>query len=203
MIPIVSKILSGDKAKAAHFLGLAQRQLNILLRQMELSTPKPLSEGERTLDLGYGAYITVSACYNARAMRIHIPVPEGKQEERKEEFGEECFSVPHFALGVITAVDPETPTLEQLRSIRFLYDMEICAGDLYIIVENVTDANFGRYYISQRVIVTIGPAESDWDKINDLDRRNLLDAEMFSSMAVIPIHISNMDLWQKYKKYNV
>lgn len=208
MIPVTAKIYSGDKGKAAHYLGLAQRQLNILLNQMKLAQPKPRKLGYRKLDLKDGAYILATVCYNTQVIKIHIPFG-GEEAEEQKKYYSACFSVPHFAIGKITAVTPNLPEdyTEEEHTIyanlmlnqRMLYDLEICDGSKYIEVENVVDANFGTYYVDQKVLVTIGAPEDYWLYPLDPFRRELMDAIVFSTLMVSPIILSDMNLWRAYE----
>lgn len=201
LIPTVSKIMSGNKPRAAHYLGLAQRQLDILLRQMKLSVPMALPSGQRKLKLADGTLIIVSVSYNSHTMRIHVPLFGGEKEVTKY-----CFSVPHFALGKITAVYPSLAEdyteeeydayIEDLHDRRITYDLDICTGEFYIISEGVLDANFGRYYVGQKVLVTIGSDEVGWRYPLDPYRDYLMDAERFSILMISPLSVADMDIWR-------
>jgi hypothetical protein len=100
MIPTIHKKFTGDKAKGAHYLGLAQRQLNILLREMALSPNKSVKDGSRKLKLGGGAFVQADVCYNIYNILIHIPYGFDEKKEQKKLY-QECFCNCSFSTGYI------------------------------------------------------------------------------------------------------
>ncbi len=146
MIPTVSKILTGDKSKAAHYLGLAQRQLNILLSQMSLARPKPLKIAHRKLNLKYGGYILVEVCYNARTMRIHIPTALARELEKHSL--KDCICNCNFTTGQIISVQTDT------IGIAPLYTVRACTyGKYYMLHRNILASDYTEYLVGQVVIM--------------------------------------------------
>ncbi len=146
MIPTVSKILTGDKSKAAHYLGLAKRQLNILLNQMSLAKPKPLKISHRKLNLKYGGYILVEVCYNARTIRIHIPSDLAKELE--EHTLKECVCNCNFTVGQIISIQEDKIGLSKLYTVR------VCTNKKYYMLhENILASDYTEYLAGQVVIM--------------------------------------------------
>ena len=104
--------------------------------------------------------------------------------------------LPHFSIGIITKVDPTEPTDEFLREDRFKYDILICAKDSYLFFIGAYDANFGRYYKGQFVMVTIGAEMDEWDEPLDCNRPCLSYKPRFTTLMISPIHVpGEMQEW--------
>lgn len=155
--------------------------------------PKPLETGERKLRLVNGTLILVNVCYNVYTMRIHVPIT-GKQKVKKDP-QVNCFCTPQFALGKITTV--QSYTEEELYTERMIYTLDVCIGELYIMLENVPDANFGKYFVGQYVLVSIGEEMDAWDIPLDCSKTCLMDNPRFEVFIVSPIQVpGKMKQWE-------
>ena len=161
---------------------------------MKLSIPKPLREGKHIHKLGGGSFIQVNVCYNTHFMRIHI-APEGEKVIKEKEKDFYCLCLPHFVIAKVKAVYPETPSEEFLLDGQFTYDLDVCTESQYILFEGALDPNFGRYYVGQTVLVTIGESMDEWDFPLDCGRSCLMQSPRFDILAISPISINDMSLW--------
>lgn len=160
----------------------------------------------------HGALITVSNVFGIRQIIIETTPGGGEEEIRVVR---ECLCLPYFALGVVVSVDPPTPIqnidpdtgewfaetdeayearlliyTESLTTIRFKYDVDVCVGNRFYRVEDVIDANYGRYFEQQIVLVTAG---APFDSVDDpwgAGRNCLMNAPRFTSMMISPLHIT-------------
>lgn len=207
MIPTISKILTGDKTRAAHYLGLAKKQMDILLRQMELSPYESVKVAERRLNLSEDgkAYILVISNYDLLTM--HINIPFGAELKKEEWITYDCICVPHFSMAVVKDVTPDVGDVgydDFLPDGRFVYDLAVCNGNSYILFENMYDANAGKYNINDIVIVGIFDEMSAWENPLDCARRCLIDTPLFSEICIYPINIvGKMLMWQPHKHTRV
>lgn len=128
-----------------------------------------------------------------------------------------CLCFPHFSYAVILSVFPEYPVqgkdpisgleinetdeqfdirvtqyIDNSLDCRFAYDIAICDGSSYIIYLDAKDANYGRYYVGQEVLVTFAkPILTD-----NCARDCLLDKPRYDFLTISPLHISDgMNEW--------
>ena len=203
---------SGDIDVASTYVGFAKSELRKLQHRMSLVRPKPLTSAANVISPTPGIAVAVWSSFIHSGVFVHAG--EGAVEKVKKkllrEVEQECPCFPHFSIGRITAVDPPVPEaggdtdayLEFLLDGRFEYEVEICAGNSYIKALEVLDANYGRYNVSQLVMVTLGESMSAWDDPIDCSRNCLLQAPRFDVLAISPIHnLSGMRKWYAEDEY--
>jgi hypothetical protein len=214
MIP-TSIVTSGNKSIAVMYIGVARTEMRKLEARMERRR-KDIKEDSSTTKID-GVVIECWANHSLR--QIRITAPDGLRNKDKinvvKNDKKECPCFPHFSLGIIVGVTPEIPSQEDFEYIedyvaaldeynkfiitgRFQYDIEICNTDRYILFEGAFDANFGRYYFGQYVLVSIFSEMESWDIPLDCDRECLIDIPRFEELMVTPIHIlEGMKEWWK------
>jgi len=197
MIPSTITV-TGDIPKGREFVGFAKNQLAILQNQMSF---QGLETGFRTVTPFPGIVVRVWSSFNLSQIHIDVKKQAGEEERfrvKKEE--KTCLCLPHFSLGIIKKVDPETiltSTLDE-ANVRILYDVEICAEDRYLLYEGALDANLGMYEVGQFVLVSIGDEMDEWELPLDCQRDCLLDFPRFETLIVVPIHVVGfMGRWLK------
>ena len=182
----------GNNHAAKKFIGLGRKLLGDLRTSLSFQN---LPTGKTFYKFSDGTTIECVISYGLSEVRINVPT--GKLLPRKyiEEY---CPCYPHFTIGEVVAVTPESPTLEWLETGRFEYNIEVCDSRNYILLESVKDMNFGRYYIGQLVIVTIFDGVDAWDYPYDCNRSCLLEIPQFLVYGLAPIHITGaMNKWKE------
>lgn len=183
MIIPVRYIGTGDLSKAKLLEGVGKQ---CAAKYKEFLGFRKLPTGKSgTYFSHWGSTIKVEATYGCFEVHIHVPL-DGEGVQTKEY---ECLCLPHFSLARIEAVDQATPTAYFLREGRFKYDVSICLGNTYLFLEDVYDANFGKYLVGQYVMVTIGAEMAGWDNPLDCERYCLMQQPRFSTLMISPIHV--------------
>lgn len=189
-------VFTGDLAMACKFRGLGQRCLElfkVFLGFRELPTGK-----SKTYRFLHGLTIKCEATYRCFEVHIHYPKKRGGEAKKQE-----CLCLPHFSIARVEAVTPAEPTAAFLKTGRFKYDISICAKDMYLSYRNAYDANFGRYYVGQIVLATIGAEMDEWELPPlDCDRFCLVQRPRFTTLAISPVHVTagKMKKWIEVEK---
>lgn len=183
----------GDLVVAREWVKFAKNRLAILKRQRSLGGKQDYS----TISPHPGIVVE---CFSGRRIEeIKITVIKAGGEagqsliEKKKIY---CKCFPHFSFGVVrkvTPVDPVDPAF--LPTGKFMYDLEVCAKDRFILYENAYDVNFGKYYVGQRVMVTIGGDMPDWPSPMDCERMCLVKNPRFEFLTISPVHFPGMSKW--------
>lgn len=221
---------SGDKSTAVMYIGIAKTQMRKLRDSMTKHRRTPLKEDYSTVKIDN----VVIECWSSfKKEQIHItvlPQPHKPGEKRLIKQKEvECLCFPHLSFGVITKVTPSPPIPEDfeypedyqaaveaynvfielfLIDGRFQYDVNICSIDTYILFEGAYDANFGKYYVGQYVLVGIGDEMDEWEIPLDCDRRCLVNDPKFDELIITPLHVNEkMKKWfqqpERVKRYGI
>lgn len=181
---------SGDIGMASRYKGQA---MSCLRRAKDESLSSDGIDLFRQYHLGSGVIVSCTVGKFYDTANVYHPPRGGKGVERYRE----CFCVHHFAVGQIVAVTPSEPTASFLETGRFKYDINVCAKDMYLFYEDAIDENFGRYWVNQVVLVTIGEISNDFNP--DCNRGCLNNLPRFDLLAVCPIEIEpdKMLKWQE------
>jgi hypothetical protein len=185
--------ITGDKIAGEKLKGLARQQMDVLENMMSF---QKLDQNTSERHPYPGATIKCSKVFGQRVIEIDAP------EQRGGVFTvewTECYCFPHFSMGIIKKVTPESPTTVELRTVRFKYDIDICTKRKYVLKKDIYSAGWERYYVGQYVLVSIGaalnkPPVADFDT----DRNCLMQQPRFDTLIVSPIHIfGGMKKWGK------
>jgi len=155
-----------------------------------------------------GVLIVCTKVFGIRTVEILTGGGGGKKKQRKKD----CMCFPHFAFGVIESADPAPPESndpayatkmaayrDALFTARIKYDVHICAGDRYVFVKDVLDANFGVYTPGQYVMVTMGDEMDSWTVPLDCGKTCLMSNPRFDVLIVAPLHvIDRMRTWRYF-----
>lgn len=191
MIP-VRIIVTGNVDEGRKLVGFAKNQMAILRRAMSFQS---LNEGHRTVTPYSGQVVECWASYSLEEIRIHVAqVPSGQAAEGSDKVGkkkktldENCMCFPHFAFAVVTKVTPALLGAGVLSTTHFSYDLQACAKNTYVLVKNVIDINYGRYYKGQYVLLAASYA-IDSSKLA-LPRLCVMTGPKFDAYAIVPLHI--------------
>lgn len=199
MIP--TKIITvGDHHAARQMIATARNQLYILNRQRELG----LKDEKRVVKPNKGVTITCISRKNFEEITIEVEEPAKKREKLVQVFRrleEACICVPNFAMAVVVDETPSlTPPVRAeygpdedyqkaydswLRITWFSYGLDVCTGSSYTYVPDVLPNGWARYFIGQKVLVTVGYFE----EVSNCDRKCLMDEPALPYIAISPIHI--------------
>lgn len=182
----------GNNHEAKRFVGFGKKLLNDLRTGLSFQS---LPTGKSFHRLADGTTIECIVNYGLSEVRIVVPSGVSPPVIARQEV---CPCFPHFTVGQITVVIPETPTLEWLQTGRFTYDLEVCDSQKYILLEGVKDMNFGRYYVGQLVMVTIFEDMDAWTYPYDCNRSCLMEVPQFNVYGLAPVHIAGaMSKWKE------
>lgn len=201
---------SGDKQKAESLKGFGRRLLDEL--RSDMARPPGKQVGKKRHNFPKGVVVECEVNHGLSWVRIHVPVRGGVEKIEQKE----CYCFPHFSFGQITRVQPTLPVKNEnpstgipfeetdeefaarvaeyqefLLNGRFLYDVDVCARDTFLLYEGAHDANFGRYYNGQWVLVTIGLPMDSWTSPLDCQRECLCQKPRFDNLMISPIHIKD------------
>jgi len=203
MIVPVKTTFKGDRQKGEALVGWGNRLMQILENQMSFQN----LEQDCIERAPYpGAMVKCSKVFGLRTVEITVPGGAAAQtlpEQRK------CICFPHLAFGIVKRVIPaepdpgdyiENPLLyvadleayqEFLIDGVILYDVLVCKGRSYVLVENVYSSGWERYYEGQFVMVSIGnKLESEEFMPLDCDRTCLMQEPRFPVLVIVPIHVT-------------
>lgn len=181
----------GDPQLSRGMLSKGKKELNALLRDMEFNDGQEAGKSFVQYEDG-----TSVLCVSiAGVSRVYLDATALSNKQKREKYVCPCF--PHFSLGVIQKVTPEEPTDAQMRESRFTYDVEVCNTNYYLFYEDMYDANYGKYFVGQFVLVSIGAEMDEWEVPLDCDRDCLADTLRFDVLMVVPVHIAEkMVMWE-------
>ena len=222
-------ILEGDKTSAQTLLGLARNQLRILRREMSF---QKLNRGIREIKPWPGVLIFCSSVFSQDVIRIRVNLPDGGAGVRKKIIEDEtrkCICMAMFAMGIIRDETPGGPVrtdfetdyafnqatrswvtenLEMLKSTLFKYGVDVCKGDSYEYHPEIPANGWGRYYIGQHVLVTVGYFEDQvavdlvWDPEEEVpedfdycSKNCLMSYPQFAYHSISPLHVHGMPEW--------
>jgi hypothetical protein len=209
-------LFRGDRDRCEALIGRAKQAMLILENMMRL---RGLQQLAMQFEPYPGALIKCSKVFGMRTVEIIAGEPCRSTRTVQTR---ECFCFPHFSFGVVKVVKPTEPMqginpetglemeetseqfatrlasyLENLRSVRFAYDVAVCAGKQFVLCQDVLDANFGRYAVGQFVLVTMATEMEEWEYPLDCDRPCLLSNPRFDKLMISPLHIlPSMKLWK-------
>ncbi len=211
MIP-VKIIVTGDITRGRELVGFAKAEMAKLERLMSF---QGLQQGSRTVSPFPGVVVECWSKFSLQQIHVHVvPPPSGGEEPPPEpKKKKECLCFPHFAFAIVTKVTPAIPLRadfdftadydtalqnyeKDLYKTWFQYDLEICHQTFYIKYEGAYDANFGRYYKGQYVLVTMADDMDAWQNPTDCNRACLVDSPKFDKLTIAPLHVlKNMNEW--------
>jgi hypothetical protein len=211
MIPRTKIVLNGNKGASAGFIKFATAQLAILERQMSFQN---LNEGRRVVTPFKGVDVECLSKFGKKEVRILTTgeylqggdIPTTKQDAFKcfIKITKKCLCLPHFSTGIIVATYPaqlndESPQIDidnyaiSLLTDRFTYDVLVCNGEDFTLLSEVLDANYGRYYEGQVVMVSIANEMPLWENPLDCARACLLSSPEFEELSVSILLLTLMD----------
>lgn len=173
-------ICTGDIGRARALIGEGRALLYKLIHS--LSYNKLPTASPPATELGQG--ITIRCVVNYGISEVYINVPLVQAPLAQARFV--CSCLPHFALGVIAEVHSPEPYFG-----RYSYDITICNALESEYIEGVYDANLGKYYKGQYVLVTMAQGMSEWASPLDCQRGCLMDEPRFNYLMVSPLYFSD------------
>lgn len=225
MIP-VKVTVTGDIPKGRMLVGFAKDQMRILERAMSFQSLNE-GERVVSPFPGMTVTCWSSFSLQEIRIHVTQPAEEkGVQTKKKTEERKECYCFPHISLAKVLAVYPSVlpePQLSDyvttaeyneavvnyetsieeynaflLSNKSFTYDLEVCTKYSYILFYGAHDANYGKYYVDQMVLVSVGyvieGAEYRWETFPayysyPCDRDCLMADPWFPNLIIIPVHI--------------
>lgn len=189
----VKIIVTGDLEKGRTHIGPAKSQMAILENQMRF---QGLQQSSRTITPYPGVVYECWSCFSLQEIRIHVQPTGGKESVQVER---QCKCWPCFTTGVIKKVYPEEYTDTWLRDGLFSYDIELCAKDRYIELQDthIPSAGAEKYHEGQVVIVGVkrDPDYSEYAGESCM-MKWVEEAEAWDDMTVLPIHCTDkMSKW--------
>lgn len=200
----VRVIFDGEPVRCLGLMGEARKAMNELEVMMRLRGLAQLTTRKRVRG---GAMITCSKVFNARTITISF---SGGGKEARQAGLVECLCMPHFAIGIVVAAKPPDPDSveyenpgdyesavaayqQALTGSRFMYDILVCTGKRYYLVEDVYSPGWEIYFVDQFVLVSIGKGFSDGADVPkyDFDRDCLMARPTFPKLIVAPISATN------------
>jgi hypothetical protein len=181
----------GDLDACNKLLGAAKQQMALTVAQAEFQKHNTHTTVKRPY---VGAEIKCVKNFEESIITIDA---EKKRGGVLVEEWQECYCFPHFSMGIIKKVTPETLTDVQMRTMRFSYDIDICTKRRYVEKKDIYSAGWERYYVGQYVLVSIGAA-LDTPPFDDFDpdRSCLMQQPRFETLIVSPIHVfGGMKKW--------
>lgn len=199
----------GDRQRCEALYGQARRVSSILDRLMALGG----QEQHAIKFVPYpGALIVARKFFGTRIVDVYA----GEGARRAQRIIEDiaCLCLPFFSMGVVVGLYPTVPvkgvnpetgeylqeTTEQfearveayydnLRDIKFTYDVAVCTGNGYVLCVDIQDVNLGKYYIDQFVLVSLGANDEDFaEERFSCDRKCLMKPQPIA-LSVSPVHI--------------
>ena len=237
MIP-VKVTVTGDISKGRMLVGFAKDQMRILERAMSFQALNE-GERTVSPFPGMTVSCWSSFSLQEIRIHVDQPSGAGgvQLKNRKEE-RKECYCFPHISLARVLAVYPsilpepqsgdygttaeynaavalyeqsvEEYNIFLVSNKSFTYDLEICTKHSYVLFYGAHDANYGKYYIGQMVLVSVGYVlegeEYRWETFPayysyPCDRNCLMADPWFPNLIIIPVHIVDdqgkplMDKW--------
>lgn len=184
MIP-TTIVITGDRVAGINFVNYAKGQLEILRRQMSLTTPRPLPEGYRTVHPFPGVVVECWAGYGSSVVKIHVSKEfKGFDVKPEDEKNRECIMFLCYTVGYI--IGPTEGV--DMDTIERRYDVELCKQKRYYIrVNTCNTSDFATYQKGEQVLVST--------KWNTQPCCSNALAEGFAGYVVTPLK-SNFQRWR-------
>lgn len=161
MVPI-KIIIKGDFVTGRGMVGFAKDQMRILETSMSF---QKLKQGSRTVKPFRNIVVECWSSFSLQVITIHVtpPPPSVKGYGHKEPLKRKCHCFPCFSFGIIDKIRTVPTDEEYYGGVRFEYDISICQGESFFILENyeVKAAGWEEYYEKQFVMVTIDVEDID------------------------------------------